>query len=104
LPRSRASSGGAYIGGNVNLGGGDFVGRDKIVGGPASGSAAERAAAQQRRALQAELEQHQGNLARLRAQKAVYALGEEPLRLFNQIEHEEQEIARIQTELQRLGA
>jgi hypothetical protein len=101
------TGGGAYIGGNVNLGGGDFVGRDKIIGGAGSGSAAERAAGQpgqQRRALQAELEQHQGNLARLRAQKAVYALGEEPLRLLNQIEHEEQEIARIQAELQGLGA
>jgi hypothetical protein len=52
--------------------------------------------------LERELAQHQRNLARLRAQKAVYAAGEEPLSLLNQIDVEEREIARVQAELAAL--
>lgn len=98
------TGGGAYIGGNLTIGSGDFVGRDKIVGAPAGGSGAGQTTDVRRAALQSELQQHERNLTRLQAQKAVYALGEEPLRLLNQIEHEEQEIERIQRELARLAA
>jgi len=102
------TGGGPYIAGNVNTGG-DFVGRDKVGSDQIRGSEQETNASievdevtqEERRAtLQTSLNQHQRNLIRLQAQKAVYALGEEPLRLLNQIAHEEQEIARIQAELQ----
>lgn len=63
-------------------------------------AASKDAAAQQ--ALQNLLTRHQRNLQRLEDKKAVYGLGEEPLSLLNQIDHEEQEIARIQAELQKL--
>ena len=43
------------------------------------------------------LSQHRHNLARLQGKKAVYASGEEPLSLLNQIEGETREIQRIQT-------
>jgi hypothetical protein len=59
--------------------------------------------AQQCEMLEQELAQHQRNLARLRAQKAVFAAGEEPLRLLNQIDHEQAEIRRLETELQSLS-
>lgn len=49
--------------------------------------------------LEEELKAHQRNLARLRGKKAVYAAGEEPLSLLNQIEAEETEIQRIQQAL-----
>jgi hypothetical protein len=52
-----------------------------------------------RQALLDELAQHRRNLALLRQKKAVYAQGEEPLHLLNQLEHEEQAIQRIRTEL-----
>lgn len=52
--------------------------------------------------LEKELAQHKRNLALLRSKKAVYAAGEEPLNLLNQIDHEEREIQRIQTELTNL--
>jgi hypothetical protein len=55
---------------------------------------------EQRATLQQLLAQHRRNLLRLQSKKAVYAAGEEPLSLLNQIEHEEQEIGRIQAELQ----
>lgn len=57
---------------------------------------------EQRTALEQQLSQHQRNLARLHAQKSVYAAGEEPLSLLNKIEAEEREIQRIQGELERL--
>jgi hypothetical protein len=59
-------------------------------------------AAEQRDMLQQELAQHQRNLARLRSQKAIYAAGEEPLRLLNQIDQEQAEIQRLQAELDAL--
>jgi hypothetical protein len=49
--------------------------------------------------LETELAQHRRNLLRLRQQKAVYAEGEIPLRLLNQIEAEERQIQRIEQEL-----
>ena len=49
--------------------------------------------------LQMLLAQHQRNLLRLRQKKAIYAAGEEPLSLLNQIEHEETEIGDIQRRL-----
>ena len=53
--------------------------------------------------LQQQREQHRKNLNRLQAKRSVYAAGEEPLSLINQIEHEEEEIRRIEAELSRLG-
>jgi hypothetical protein len=54
-----------------------------------------------RAARRAELAQHRRNLALLRQKQAVYAQGEAPLYLLNQLEHEEQVIERIQAELAR---
>jgi hypothetical protein len=69
----------------------------------ATSSAAPPTAAIQRSGhremLEQELAQHQRNLDRLRAKKAVYGAGEEPLSLLNQIDHEQAEIQRIQEEL-----
>jgi hypothetical protein len=56
---------------------------------------------EQRTALQRLLAQHQSNLRLLQSKKAVYAAGEEPLSLLNQIDHEGREISRIQAQLQR---
>jgi hypothetical protein len=53
--------------------------------------------------LEAELVQHQRNLARLESMRAVYALGETPLHLLNQIDHEEREVKRVQAELDALA-
>jgi hypothetical protein len=58
---------------------------------------------EQRAMLEQELAQRQRNLNRLRAKKAVYAAGEEPLSLLNQIDAELQEIDRIQGELAGLS-
>jgi hypothetical protein len=58
---------------------------------------------EQRELLEQELAQHQRNLARLRAKKAVYAAGEEPLSLLNQIDAEMREIQRVEAELARLA-
>lgn len=58
---------------------------------------------ERRRWLEQELAQHERNLARLRNQKAVFAAGEEPLSLLNQIDHEEQEIQRVQAKLDGLA-
>ncbi len=54
-------------------------------------------------ALEQELSQYQRNLARLRSKKAVYAAGEEPLSLLNQIEIVERDIQRIEAELASLN-
>lgn len=54
----------------------------------------------EREALAEELEMHRRNLRKLRQQAAVYAEGEKPLRLLNQIEHEEGVIRELE---QRLG-
>ena len=67
-----------------------------------AGSAAptHQGALPEERAFQeAELAQHRRNLLRLRQQKAVYAEGEVPLRLLNQIEAEEQEIGKLEGRL-----
>jgi hypothetical protein len=69
-----------------------------------AGAAAGLTVEEQRTALEDELAQHQRNLARLRAKKAIYAAGEEPLSLLNQIEAEEGEIERVQAELEQLAA
>jgi hypothetical protein len=69
-----------------------------------AGAAGGLTVEEQRTALEAELAQHQRNLTRLRAKKAVYAAGEEPLSLLNQIEHEEGEIERVKAELEQLAA
>jgi serine/threonine protein kinase len=52
--------------------------------------------------LLTELTKHKRNLYKLRDQKATFAKGEEPLRLLNQIEAEEDEIRRIEEELKKL--
>ncbi len=57
---------------------------------------------EQRTSLEQQLSQHQRNLARLHAQKSVYAAGEEPLSLLNKIEAEERAIQRIQGDLEQL--
>lgn len=49
--------------------------------------------------LQTLLEQHKRNLRRLMQQKAQFGSGEEPLRLLNQIDAEEEEITRIEQQL-----
>ena len=54
---------------------------------------------EQRDTLEQELVQHQRNLARLRAKRGVYAAGEEPLSIINQIEAEAREIEHIQAKL-----
>jgi hypothetical protein len=51
------------------------------------------------KSLQKQLEEHKSNLNKLKEQKATFAKGEEPLRLLNQIEAEEKEIARLEAEL-----
>jgi hypothetical protein len=53
----------------------------------------------ERALLEAELAQHRRNLLRLRQQRAIYAEGEVPLRLLNQIEAEEQVIEQVQARL-----
>ena len=49
--------------------------------------------------MRKQLDEHQSNLNKLEEQKATFAKGEEPLRLLNQIEAEEREIARLEAEL-----
>jgi hypothetical protein len=63
---------------------------------PAFDRAAERAA------LERELAQRKGNLYKLREQAAIYAAGETPLHLLNQIEAEEMEIRGIEEQLRAL--
>jgi len=50
-------------------------------------------------ALERELAQRKGNLYKLHEQAAIYAAGETPLHLLNQIEAEEIEIRRIEEQL-----
>lgn len=50
--------------------------------------------------LTAELAQHRLNVLRLRKQKAIYAEGEEPIRLLNQIDAEETAIRKLEQQLQ----
>jgi hypothetical protein len=52
--------------------------------------------------LRTELAKHKRNLYKLRDQRATFAKGEEPLRLLNQIEAEEDEIRQIEEELEKL--
>jgi outer membrane protein assembly factor BamB len=52
--------------------------------------------------LKKELAQHKRNLYTLREQAAIFAAGETPLHLLNQINAEEEEIRRIEVELERL--
>ena len=58
--------------------------------------------ADERAFLKQELAQHKRNLYTLREKAAVYVAGETPLYLLNQIESEEEEIRRIEAELERL--
>lgn len=53
--------------------------------------------------LEQQLSRHQRNLTRLQAKKGVYAAGEEPLSLINQIEAEEREIQRIHKVMEQLS-
>jgi hypothetical protein len=53
-------------------------------------------------ALERELAQRKRNLYKLRRQAAIYAAGETPLHLLNQIEAEEMEIRRIEEQLRTL--
>jgi CheY-like chemotaxis protein len=55
------------------------------------------------RSLEARLTQHRSNLDKLLEQKAIYAAGEEPLSLLNQIEAEERAIAKLEACLAELG-
>lgn len=57
----------------------------------------------ERAALQGELVQRRSNLYKLRKQAAMYAAGETPMRLLNQIEAEKKEIRRIKVMLKNLG-
>lgn len=57
---------------------------------------------QTRQAAKKELKKHKRNLQKLRLQKANFASGEEPLRLLNQIEYEEQSIAELESLLDGL--
>jgi hypothetical protein len=56
----------------------------------------------ERAALERELSQRKRNLYKLRGQAAIYAVGETPLHLLNQIEAEEMEIRRIEEQLRAL--
>jgi hypothetical protein len=58
--------------------------------------------ADERAFLKQELVQHKRNLYTLREQAAIFAAGETPLHLLNQINAEEEEIRRIEVELERL--
>ena len=53
-------------------------------------------------ALEQELAQRKRNLYKLRQQAAIYAVGETPLHLLNQIEAEEMEIRHIEEQLRGL--
>jgi len=77
------------------------TGQTLLSGASDLAHAASKDATADQQAMQDLLTRHQRNLLRLQGKKAVYGWGEEPLSLLNQIEHEEQEIARIQAELQK---
>jgi hypothetical protein len=57
---------------------------------------------EERTFLEAELAQHRRNLLRLCQQKAVYAEGEVPLRLLNQIDAEEQKIQELNNRISEM--
>jgi len=61
------------------------------------------AASEESTFLESLLAQHKRNLQRLLQQKANFGAGEEPLRLLNQIDAEEEEIARLERELAGQG-
>jgi hypothetical protein len=71
---------------------------------PKAHDSGDRMGDENRTAMEQELAQHQRNLNRLKAKKAVYAAGEEPLSLLNQIDAEEREIQRLQAQLNASGA
>lgn len=77
----------------------------KAVGPPSTHDtpSAEDFRSQNQTTLELQLSRHQRNLTRLQAKKSVYAVGEEPLSLINQIEAEEREIQRIQKEMEQLS-
>lgn len=81
--------------------------RAQVAGHPAAPPTGQAApgisSAEERALLEQELAQHRRNLLRLRQQKAIYAEGEVPLRLLNQIEAEEREIQRIEKALRASG-
>lgn len=54
--------------------------------------------------LREQLNRHQENLRKLLRQKSIYAAGEEPLHLLNQIAAEQKEIQEIEHKLQNIGA
>lgn len=97
------TGGGTFVGGNVQSGG-DFVGHDKTSGSatpsqPSPSPSSPSLSDNERSGLQALLAQHEKNLLRLQQQKATYGAGEEPLRILNQIDHEEEEIAKLNGQL-----
>ncbi len=57
----------------------------------------------ERAALERELTRRKRNLYKLREQAAIYAAGETPLHLLNQIEAEEMEIRHIEEQLRALA-
>jgi hypothetical protein len=89
---------GQTVGTQINVAG-DATG--PLVGGEGEGQDAF-GPEDERAALQRELDQHKRNLHKLREQAAIYAAGETPLHLLNQIEAEEKEIRRIEGELENL--
>lgn len=52
--------------------------------------------------LQKQLDTHRSNLNKLEEKKAIYAIGEEPLHLLSQVEHEKEEIERLESELHKI--
>jgi len=72
-------------------------------GAPTAEEGEDVSVAEERAFLERELDQHKRNLRLLRQKKAVYAVGEEPLYLLNQIEAEEQEIQKIEQRLAQLA-
>jgi photosystem II stability/assembly factor-like uncharacterized protein len=62
----------------------------------------KRVRARERDALERELDQHRGNFHKLRQQAAIYAAGEVPLHLLNQMDQEERDIQRIEERLTNL--
>ena len=51
------------------------------------------------KSLQQQLLQHQSTLNKLKEELAIYAVGQRPVHLLTQIEHKENEIARLKAEL-----
>jgi hypothetical protein len=80
--------------------------KSEAIGAPPAQAAARPTPAfdrtAERAALERELAQRKGNLYKLREQAAIYAAGETPLHLLNQIQAEEVEIRRIEEQLRAL--